>query len=380
MTGEAYETTNAFRELLAVVAGLEAKLLAPEHGLDEPSILEGYKWIPSILQVAMDAYVWADAANPRFVDIVGPYKKWGGDNADAFYQYAPIDPSRTYRVRGRRADAVYFSLTVYGGPDDGRYSTRIVGTLNDRQLALDGDGSFEIVLSAEPQPHAANWLKLEADAVCAITRDYLLDPVADRRMHWHIAADDPPGTFVQDDADLARRFRAAATWVTEQAGIVPLALGQPNVVDPPYPVPSATYGWAAGDAAYAMGSFDLADGEALVIRGRSPECAFWNLCLWNPFLHTYNYDYERVTINGGQVVPDDESDGSWTIVVAAADPGHPNWVSTAGHRRGRLWFRWFLPASTPEQPTTAVVPLAQAGRPGKGAPQPGSGATPKRST
>ena len=65
------------------------------------------------------------------------------------------------------------------------------------------------------------------------------------------------------------------------------------------------------------------------------------MCLWNPFLHTYNYDYERVTINGSQVQY--EEDGSWLIVVAASDPGHRNWVSTAGHRRGRIWFRWFLP-------------------------------------
>ena len=104
-----------------------------------------------------------------------------------------------------------------------------------------------------------------------------------------------------------------------------------------------------------MGSFDLADDEALVIEGRSPECAFWNMCLWNQFLHTYNYDYERVTINGGQVQYED--DGSWTIVVAHRDPGHPNWVSPAGHPRGRIWFRWFYPSETPERPTTRVVKI-----------------------
>ena len=94
-------------------------------------------------------------------------------------------------------------------------------------------------------------------------------------------------------------------------------------------MPTETYGWAAGDAAYAMGSFELADDEALVMQGRSPESAFWNLCLWNPFLHTYNYEYERVTINGGQV--EYEDDGSWTVVIAHRDPGRPNWVSTQGH-------------------------------------------------
>jgi hypothetical protein len=106
-----------------------------------------------------------------------------------------------------------------------------------------------------------------------------------------------------------------------------------------------------------MGAFDLGDDEALVVRGRSPGCRFWNLCLWTPFLTTYNDDYdEPVSINGHRVAY--EADGSWTIVVAASDPGHPNWVSTAGHRRGRLWFRWFLPDETPSRPSTEVVARA----------------------
>ena len=62
-----------------------------------------------------------------------------------------------------------------------------------------------------------------------------------------------------------------------------------------------------------------------------------------------------MTINGGQCVY--EPDGSWRIVVAHEDPGVPNWLSTAGHREGRLWFRWFLAESLPEQPTTRVVHL-----------------------
>ncbi len=45
-----------------------------------------------MLQVALDAHVWADTGRPRFVDIVGPNKKWGGDNTDAFYQHAPDRP------------------------------------------------------------------------------------------------------------------------------------------------------------------------------------------------------------------------------------------------------------------------------------------------
>jgi len=39
---------------------------------------------------------------------------------------------------------------------------------------------------------------------------------------------------------------------------------------------------------------------------------------------------------------------------------HANWVSTAGHAKGRLWFRWFLPEKTPDRPSSRVVPLAEA--------------------
>ena len=101
---------------------------------------------------------------------------------------------------------------------------------------------------------------------------------------------DPWHAFREDDAGLARRLRAALTWVRDQAAMVPIPLGEPNSVSEPYPVPTVTHGLAAGDAAYAMGSFELGEDQALVVRGRSPACAFWNLCLWNPFLHTYNYD------------------------------------------------------------------------------------------
>ena len=199
------ETETAFIQLLDEVAATQRRMVESLAN-DPDTLLEAHKWILSILQVAADVNVWADTAQPRFVDIVGPYKKWGGDNADAFYSYAPIDPTRTYRVRVTPGDSVYLSLTVYGGPDDGRYSERIVGALNSRQGPPDSDGSIEMVLSPTDPGDGTPWIKLEPDAVAAITRDYLDDPVHESRARWEIDADDPPSVYQQDDADLARRF------------------------------------------------------------------------------------------------------------------------------------------------------------------------------
>ena len=97
-----FETAAVVRELFEALESLDTRFFEGPNALgDDQSVLEGYKWIFSILQVALDVQVWADPANPRFVDIVGPYKKWGGDNADAYYMHAPIDPDVTYRVRGQ---------------------------------------------------------------------------------------------------------------------------------------------------------------------------------------------------------------------------------------------------------------------------------------
>jgi hypothetical protein len=351
-----FAATAAFHELLDLIRNGDAAFLEGPRAVDDLSALEGYRYLTEVLSVALDCFLWADTERPTIVPIVGPTRKFGGDNADAFYHFAALHPDRTYRLRGRRGDACYLSITVYGGPADGRWSNRIVGTLNDRDLQIAADGVFEVVLSR--REHAGNWLRLEDDAVCLVTRDYQVDPTAGTKVAWAIDATEPAPPPRLTDADLTRRFRATTNFIRELLAITPLPFdpAKANTVDQPYPVPKQTYGWAAGDAAYAMGSFALATDEALVIEGRSPRCAFWNVCLWNPYMQTYDYRYERVTLNGGQVRY--EADGSWRLVVAARDPGAPNWVSTADHPRGVIWFRWFLPEALPERPRTRVVPVA----------------------
>ncbi|MEM7134940.1 MAG: DUF1214 domain-containing protein [Myxococcota bacterium] len=356
MADRQYETTGAFAKILDTIREFESTFLTGERAVDsDVSVIEGYRWIFSVLQVAFDCYVWGDSDRPFFVDIVGRYKKWGGDNADAYYQFAPIDPRRTYRVHLEPGDAVYLSLSVYEGPNDGQPAEGIVGSLHLGEMEANADGSYDIILSAEER--AGNWIGLSPESNAAITRDYLANPMQDTRATWTIEAEDPPVTTRITDHDMARRFRAATNWLKAQGEITPIApIGDPNTMMEPLPVGAITYGWGAGDASYGMGNYDLAEGEALVIRGTTPKCPFWNLCIWNEFLHTYNYDYERVSINGHQITYED--DGSWTIVVSEEDPGHPNWIRTQGHRSGVLWARWFLPEETPPQPTTEVVRVA----------------------
>lgn len=355
------ESATAYRDLLAVLGSADASFYDGDRAIDDPaSLLEGYLFLPTVLHVAMTAFVHADPLRPDLATIAGPdapTMRWGGDNSDARYRHCPIDPTRTYRIRATLGDAVYTSVTVYAGPDDGRWSDRIVGILNTRDHAPDAAGVWEILVGPDVEPGAG--ITTDPGATDIVTRDYVNDPRGDRPTSWSIELlGDPPGPPRLDDAELASRLEKAANFVRDLTSIVPLSLSDHrNVIHDPYPVPDVTYGWAAGDAAYALGGFDLDDDQALVIEGRSPKCVFWNVCLWNPFLAGFDYRHEQVTLNGSQIHV--EPDGSWRLVVAHTDPGRPNWLSTAGHRSGFVWFRWFLPAETPQPVTARVVRVAE---------------------
>ncbi|OWY58640.1 hypothetical protein B7486_78870, partial [cyanobacterium TDX16] len=71
----------------------------------------------------------------------------------------------------------------------------------------------------------------------------------------------------------------------------------------------------------------FADDEALVVEIDPPRCAYWNIQVANVWAESL--DVRRpVWRNHTNVFLDD--DGVARIVIAHQDPGHPNWLDTAG--------------------------------------------------
>ena len=69
-----------------------------------------------------------------------------------------------------------------------------------------------------------------------------------------------------------------------------------------------------------------------------------------------DHRFQRVHINHSQAVC--RADGSFQLAVAHADPGHPNWISTAGHEHGTMGLRWVLADAHPA-PRTRMVNRAE---------------------
>ena len=367
-----HATTEAWRELLDGLRVLDEKLLAEVD--DEQGVADGYRFLATALGVALDTYLFSDTHRPSFVDVNTPFRRdrrWGGDNTDAYYCLAPIDPSRTYRVSGTRGDSTYFSLTVYNEPAPGAWSDRVVGIRNDTDLTVDAQGRFSFVMGpVRPPGYDGDFLELKPDASVAFTRDYQVDPLTGQRVTWQIECLDDPGPLRRTDAETAQRFRTALTWVRTMMAIVPLSLAprvdetslghevpqRANEFAPPYQVQDANYGWSARDACYAFATYSLEADEALVITHRPPTCRFWNVITWNRYMAGENAGDARTSVNTGTAVPNE--DGTVTVIVAQEQLDLPNAITTAGKPQGMVAFRWFLADAVPETPRGELVKLS----------------------
>lgn len=374
------QSAAAWRELLTAFADFDQNFLqGPKAVRGELAVAEGYQFLATMLGLSLDVTFFSDPVAPRFIDLLTPFRadrRWGGDNTDAYYGYAVVDPRRTYRISGKPNDSVMYSISVYNEPEPGAWPNRTVGVLYDEAMPLDEAGRFSCLLGPQrPNGYRGPFIALSEDARGVLTRDYHEDPRSARRVEWDIEVVDHAGLAVapaKSDVAVADSLKAALRYAQDMFNIVPLMLQERiepaggetqfiNVFAPPYRAGGATHGYSMQDAVYCLGGFSLEPGEALVITSRHPQCRFWNLTLWNQYMAAIDVEYGRGGVNSGTAVPN--PDGSVTIVVSRELLEHPNAISTKDHPEGLLSFRWFLADELPEHPTVEVVPVSEVAGP-----------------
>ncbi len=351
------QTGAAFRELLEFLMEADKTFLNPDKGMDRTGIADGYRHLAHLLSYGFDCYLESDPLRPVFIPMAQPSKKILGDNTDSVYRFTQINGDRPYRIAGRRGNDCYFSITVYGGKPDGEWSDRVALTLNHRDIAFGDDGSFTLVLT--PDPKGEGEYTLDEDSVCVITREYFWDPDQAEPAELHITSmKEEPAPGPPTDEDLARRFRAVTTFLKETLLLLPMPVTyNTNSLGEPFGFGENQRGWGTPDNVYSLGTFDLADDEALEITFTSPGCAYWGIQTWNFYMQSLDYRYHQVSINASRAVP--EEDGSYRVLVSKSETGAKNRVSTAGYNKGMVFCRWLLADVIPEQPKCRVVKLSE---------------------
>ena len=136
------------------------------------------------------------------------------------------------------------------------------------------------------------------------------------------------------------------------------AENEPNVVGPPGTRPPGvpTFSPPANSPLnYGVCCWELDDDQALVVTSDLPEAQYWSFQLHNPWWESPDNQHRQTSISHHHAHID--PDGRFRCVLAARDPGSPNWLDTGGHRRGFLFYRWLRPTSPMPTPTAAVTSL-----------------------
>ncbi len=350
------QAARAYAELGEALAEIEAKYIGPDRGMHtSEERTAGRYLLANALQHGFQCWFDVDPKRPLFHRWLSSTKKLLGDNPDAVYYGAIVDPAGTYRIRGNVHGACYTSFSVEAGAMEGHLSKGVVSTLNDTQFDIAADGSYEIIASPDEQPR--NWLRLEPGAGSITTRHYWeweRNVAADPTFHvplWIEPVEDPGPQPPMDDGAIAAGIRRVINFV--RGATIDFPELPPEVMpawvsneinrfdSSAYDESNAEIGYAAVDNAYLQTRYELAPDQALVMRGRFPRCRFANVVIWNHRLQTPPYRHRRVSLNRNQVRY--EADGSFEIVIAHRDPGVPNWIDAAGLPTGMIFWRFLLP-------------------------------------
>jgi hypothetical protein len=364
MSDEATEKVqggSAWSEFCALLEKAGAVVLREDLDTTPFDRAEGLRYLTRLLTAGLASFVEATGpAHPVFrplPDVV----KMGLDNPDNHYVSASIDARRDYRIRGHRRTIHYLSFAAQNQNFAARDKiSGGAGHLNDAELRLEADGSFEIVASQQEQP--GNWLRLAPDTKQILARQTFLDRASERPVDLAIecvGVEGPPRPL--DPARVPGQLQGAALYALGCAQwfadwVVSFREKAPcNAFHLPSPEDHRRLG---GDPNVRLwlGQWRLGPDEALVVEATPPACRYWNFQLGNVWAESLDTRFQRVHLNSGQAVLRD--DGSFRLVVAHADPGVPNWISTAGHEHGTMGLRWVLADALPE-PKTRVVKAAE---------------------
>ena len=325
---------------------------------------EGLRYLSRLLAAGLASFVEATGpAHPVFrplPDLV----KMGLDNPDNYYVSASIDPRRDYRIRGWRGTIHYLSFAAQNQNFAARDRiTGGAGHLNDSELALGREGSFEIIASA--REHAGNWLRLAPDTRQILARQTFLDRARERPVELAIeclGAHEPapavdPARVPAQLLGSAMYAIGCAQWFADWV----IGFRTKAAVNAFHLPTEDEHRRLGGDPNIRLwlGTWRLASDEALLVEATPPRCHYWNFQLGNVWAESLDHRFQRVHINSSQAICG--ADGSFQLTVAHEDPGHPNWISTAGHEHGTMGLRWVLADEHPE-PRARVVKAAEVRR------------------
>jgi hypothetical protein len=347
---------QAWSEFCRALEDVGRLVLDPRAPADALDRTEGYRFLMRLVRYGFESFL-------EFNDPLHPVLHRGShetikiihENPDNLYLGARVDGRHAYRVHGTLGTARWTSFNIHAGAF-GAGGRGTAHALDARDLVLGAERGFELFLGGERR--GANWLPLPPDAGSLIVRQTFADRTSELPSQLAIerlAAHERPATLAPEQVGFALAatpalMRALAEMALSWSGDLEKDKNRFAEV-----MPAAAAIFRDPDIQFHVAYFDLAPDEALVVEARPPACDYWMFVLSNHWLETLDYTRHRITLNNHSAVL--EADGTVKLFVSARDPGHPNWLDTAGHARGTIGVRWVGKGVAEVIPSARVVRL-----------------------
>jgi len=302
-----------------------------------------------------------DDAKPELVPFNLWRQKFYMDNPDYLYWVAEIAPGGCYRIEGCAEGAAFLSINVYAAAG---LQADTVARITSDDLVFDAGRRFSVTLGGTKEEAEGAWLPLPANANMVWVRQFFDTPQHEGRDCSITRLDScTPTPMIEAERFTRRLSRLAGT--LDMASRVIAKAGASETERNSVREWSEMQGGAVFTEPgihYQRGAWELAPDEALVIEGRVVQARHWSALLYSRYLNSLDARNRRVSITGKHVAADAE--GRFRLVLAAKDPGTPNWLDTEGRSFGIFVIRWLQPETAPLLPTARVVKLSdlRAGR------------------
>lgn len=352
------EWSDYLARLEPVAKRLIEKIRTPDEPLARQ---ETYRMMMSAITGGYLGLVYNDPDYPEWVPMLSSALNFAAPVPDFTYTYAPIHGEGSYRIAGHRGTSLFAVLTV-----SETYFTRTedpkpgLANYDLDDLTIGEDGRFEVVLSAErPSGYGGDWWYLDPRATNLAVRHAMYDWLREVDPRMTIERLDVPAARPRLTAqELCDRMEEIARWVelSIRRWLVHLAdTRDKGIVNRLEVYDYSGYTGSSWPQIYLEGLYDIAEDEALIIETELPEqVRYWSFLVTDDLFATVDWTNRQSSLNGHQARLD--SDGRFRGVVAARDPGVPNWLDTGGYLHGAIQGRWNQASSAP-RPTLVRVPL-----------------------
>ena len=335
---------NAFEQFVQAQRDALALYQSRDYFTQPLGKAEAYQGLLYAMIGAIKAGALQSHDHPRVMRAVDWTSKSGLDNPDNNYYVALLDDEGTYRVTGNRGSTaqLIFQLVV-GQPGVGNAGTSThVSVLYDDELLQDDDGNFEIIISPEKPPQAANWLANAPGAESLLVRFTHLDWSHERDHPLYIerldGAGGPPTPL--DEQTMVRGLERAAqalhdktaSWLALASRM--LTLVPANTLHTLRMTPGGLKGQFS-----AFGNWDLAPDQALLIEFDHSGADYMGIQLGSPWFVSLDYENHTSSLNQQQLNCPKEGKNCYAV-IAGFDTGVANWLDTAGHEQGVIFVRW----------------------------------------